>query len=52
MAATSSNKEIVAPTMVGAGLGNVAKGLGISRGKQTASLTPQKQQISVNFDLC
>jgi hypothetical protein len=50
MAATSSNKGILAPTLVGAGLGNAAKGSGMAGGKRNASLSPLKLRVSSNLD--
>ncbi len=49
MAATSSNKGILAPTLVGAGLGNAAKGSGMAGGKRNASLSPLKPRTSSNL---
>ena len=50
MASRSSNKGILAPTLVGAGSGNAAKGSGIDGGKRNASLSPPKPSISSNLD--
>ena len=50
MAATSSNEGISAPTLVGVGLGNTAKGSGMAGGKRNASLSPPKLRVSSNLD--
>ena len=50
MATTSLNKGILAPTLVGAGSGNAAKGLGMAGGKRNASLYPPKLRVSLNLD--
>ena len=52
MAATSLNEEILAPTLVGAGSGNAAKGMGMAGGKRNASLSPPKLRVSSNLDGC
>ena len=50
MAATSSNDGIVAPTVVGTGSGNAAKGTGMAGGKRNASFSPSKLRVSSNLD--
>jgi hypothetical protein len=52
MAATSSNEGILAPTLVGAGSGNAAKGSGMAGGKRNASLSPPKPRTSSNLGRC
>ncbi len=49
MAATSSNEGVLAPTLVGAGSGNAAKGSGMAGGKKNASLSPPKPRTSSNL---
>jgi hypothetical protein len=49
MAVTSLNEGISAPTLVGAGSGNAAKGSGMAGGKRNASLSPLKPRTSSNL---